>query len=70
MNLTMYAFAHSPASCEAMRTSGGMEVNATMIVPNKLIDRLEKAAALGSEASSIAVPIADELPPRVTPRVI
>jgi len=53
-----------------MRTSGGMEVNATMIVPNKLIDRLEKAAALGSEASSIAVPIADELPPRVTPRVI
>jgi len=61
---------YAPASWDAMRTSGGIEVKATMIVPKRLIDKLEKAAARGSEASSIAVPIAEELPPRVTPRVI
>jgi len=66
----VWASPYSPASCEAMRTNGGTEVKATMIVPNRLIDRLEKAAARGSDASSIAVPIADELPPRVTPRVM
>lgn len=45
-------------------------MNATVIVPNKLMDRLEKAAARGSDMSSSAVAIADELPPRVTPRVM
>ena len=46
-----------------------MDVNATKIVPNRLIERLDNAAALGSEASNNAVAIADELPPKVTPRV-
>lgn len=50
-------------------TSGGTEVSATVIVPNRLIDRLESAAARGSVTNNSAVAIADELPPKVTPLV-
>lgn len=48
---------------------GGIEVNSTVIVPNRLIERLDSAAALGSVRSSKAVATADELAPSVTPRV-
>jgi hypothetical protein len=48
----------------------GIDVNTTVIVPNKLIERVEIAAALGSVCNKSAVAIADELPPNVTPRVI
>lgn len=48
---------------------GGIEVNNTVIVPNRLIERLDSAAALGSVRSSSAVATAEELAPSVTPRV-
>jgi hypothetical protein len=50
-------------------TIGGTEVKAKVIMPNKLILRLDKAAALGSDTSNSAVAIAEEFPPNVTPRV-
>ncbi|MCJ1411318.1 hypothetical protein MMC19_005406 [Ptychographa xylographoides] len=51
------------------RTIGGTDVNATMTVPNSPIDKLDNAAALGSDTRSNAVAIAEELHPKVTPRV-
>ena len=48
---------------------GGTEVNANMMIPNKLIERLDNAAARGSDVKRRAVAIADEFPPSVTPRV-
>lgn len=51
------------------RTIGGTDVNATVIVPNKPILKLDSAAARGSETSKTAVAIADEFPPSVTPLV-
>jgi hypothetical protein len=51
------------------RTIGGTEVNANVMIPNKLIERLDRAAARGSETKSSAVAIADEFPPNVTPLV-
>ena len=50
-------------------TIGGTEVSANVMIPNKLIDRLDNAAALGSETSSSAVAIAEEFAPSVTPLV-
>lgn len=50
-------------------TTGGTEVKATVRSPNKAIERLESAAARGSETSNRAVAIAEELEPRATPRV-
>jgi hypothetical protein len=50
-------------------TIGGTEVSAKVIIPNKLIERLDRAAALGSETSNSAVAIADEFAPSVTPLV-
>lgn len=50
-------------------TIGGIEVNARVIIPNKLMLKLDKAAALGSVTSKSAVAIAEELPPSVTPLV-
>jgi hypothetical protein len=38
-------------------------------MPNKLILKLDNAAALGSDTSKSAVAIAEEFPPNVTPRV-
>lgn len=49
---------------------GGIDVNKTVMVPNKLMDRLDSAAARGSVRRSKAVAMADELAPSVTPRVI
>jgi hypothetical protein len=49
--------------------TGGIEVRATVIVPKRLIDKLDKAAARGSDTSRRAVAIAEEFPPNVTPRV-
>ena len=48
---------------------GGTDVKATMTVPKRLIDKLDSAAALGSETRSNAVAMAEELPPSATPRV-
>jgi hypothetical protein len=39
------------------------------MIPNKLMDRLESAAARGSDSRRRAVAIALELPPNVTPLV-
>jgi hypothetical protein len=50
-------------------TIGGTEVSANVIIPNKLMLRLDSAAALGSETSSSAVAIAEEFAPKVTPLV-
>ena len=47
----------------------GTDVNAKVMMPNKLMLRLERAAALGSDTNSTAVAIAEEFPPRVTPLV-
>lgn len=58
-----------PASLITTLTIGGTDVRATMTVPKRLIDKLDSAAALGSETSSKAVAMAEELPPRATPRV-
>lgn len=65
---TQSAF-HIPTSPLTALAIGGMDVNNTVIVPNKLIDRLDNAAALGSDLSKRAVATAEELAPRVTPRV-
>lgn len=59
-----------PANCFTTDTTGGIEENATVIVPNKPSARLENAAARGSVTSSNAVAMADELPPSVTPCVM
>jgi hypothetical protein len=50
-------------------TIGGTDVNANVMMPNKLILRLDRAAALGSDKSRSAVAMAEELAPRVTPLV-
>ena len=50
-------------------TITGTDVNARVMIPNKVILRLDSAAARGSETSNTAVAIAEEFPPRVTPRV-
>jgi hypothetical protein len=50
-------------------TMTGTDVKAKVMIPNKLILRLDRAAARGSETSKTAVAIADEFPPKVTPRV-
>jgi len=47
-----------------------MLVRATVIVPNKPMLKLEKAAALGSVVKSSAVATADEFAPSATPRVM
>jgi len=60
---------HKSTSDSIAFTIGGTEVKARVMIPNKLIDRLDSAAALGSETSSNAVAIAEELAPSVTPLV-
>jgi len=50
-------------------TIGGTEVSASVIIPKRLIDKLDSAAALGSVTNNNAVAIADEFPPNVTPLV-
>jgi hypothetical protein len=49
---------------------GDTDEKATVIVPNNPNAKLENAAALGSVTRRSAVAIAEELPPRVTPRVM
>jgi len=60
---------HKSTSELIARTIGGTDVNANVIIPNKLIDRLESAAARGSDCSRSAVAIALEFPPNATPLV-
>lgn len=60
---------YNPASALIACVTGGIEVKATVIVPKRLIDKLDKAAARGSDTSRRAVAIAEEFPPSVTPRV-
>ena len=62
-------FTHKPTKESIARTIGGTEVNANVIIPNKLIERLLKAAALGSDTNKSAVAMADEFAPSVTPLV-
>jgi hypothetical protein len=47
----------------------GTDVNASVMIPKRLMLRLDKAAALGSDCNRTAVTMAEELPPRVTPLV-
>lgn len=58
-----------PTSTLTAFAIGGIDVNNTVMVPNKLIDKLDSAAALGSDRNSRAVATADEFAPSVTPRV-
>lgn len=58
-----------PTSDLTVFAIGGIDVKRTVIVPKRLIDRLDSAAARGSERRSSAVATAEELAPRVTPRV-
>lgn len=51
------------------RAIEGTDVNDSVIIPNKLIDKLDNAAARGSDSKRSAVAIALEFPPSVTPRV-
>jgi len=51
------------------RTTGLIDVSATTVAPNSPIEKLDKAAALGSVIRSRAVAIAEEFSPNVTPRV-
>lgn len=50
-----------PTKASTIFTTGGMDVNATITVPKRPIERLDNAAALGSELSNIAVAIADAM---------
>jgi hypothetical protein len=50
-------------------TITGTDVKAKVMIPNKLILRLDRAAARGSETNKTAVAIAEEFPPNVTPLV-
>ena len=67
--LIYIGFVYRPTNDRIMLVIGGMDVNRTVIVPNKLIDRLERAAALGSVRRRTAVATADEFAPSVTPLV-
>lgn len=60
---------HDPTRPLTTFAIGGIDVNNTVIVPNRLIDKLDSAAALGSERRRRAVATAEELAPNVTPRV-
>lgn len=60
---------HSPTSVLTNVAAGGIEVKSTVMVPKRLMDRLDRAAARGSVRRSTAVPMALELMPWVTPRV-
>lgn len=60
---------HKPTSDLTVFAIGGMDVKRTVIVPKRLIDKLDSAAALGSERRRSAVATAEEFAPRVTPRV-
>jgi hypothetical protein len=58
---------HKSTSESIARAIGGTDVNPNVIIPNRLIDKLESAAARGSDSSKSAVAIALEFPPNVTP---
>lgn len=58
----------STSDCIALAI-GGIDVNRTVIVPKIVIARIDSAAARGSVRRSNAAPMADELAPKVTPRV-
>jgi hypothetical protein len=51
------------------RAIGGTDVRANVMIPNKLIDRLDSAAARGSVSKRSAVAMALEFPPNATPLV-
>lgn len=60
---------YRPTSERTTAASGGMDVKMTVMVPERLIDKLDSAAARGSVRRSKAVANAPELAPRVTPLV-
>lgn len=59
-----------PTKPATILTIGGTDINATVTVPKRLMDRLENAAARESETRRRALAMAEEFAPRVTPRVI
>jgi hypothetical protein len=69
ISLSISHYRHKSTKESIAFTIGGTEVKAKVMMPNKLILKLDKAAALGSDTSNSAVAIAEEFPPNVTPRV-
>jgi hypothetical protein len=59
--------APSPTIALITVAMGGMDVKRTVTVPNKIMERLERAAALGSVRRRRAVAMALELTPSVMP---
>ena len=51
-------------------TIGGTDINSTVTVPKRLMYRFENAAARETETKRMAVAMAEEFAPRVTPRVM
>lgn len=60
---------HSPTRDCITAVIGGIDVNKTVTVPNRLMARIESAAARGSVRRRSADAMAEELAPSVTPRV-
>lgn len=60
---------HNSTSEQTALAIGGTDVNPSVIIPKRLIDKLDSAAARGSDNSRSAVAIALEFPPNVTPLV-
>ena len=60
---------YRPTRERMIAATGGMDVNSTVTVPKRLMERLERAAARGSVRRRTAVAMALELTPRVTPLV-
>jgi hypothetical protein len=69
LNYWVYALPYKSTNDSIALTMTGTDVKAKVMIPNKLILRLDSAAARGSETSKTAVAIAEEFPPNVTPRV-
>lgn len=69
LNYWVSALPYKPTNESIALTMTGTDVKAKVMIPNKLILRLDSAAARGSETSKTAVAIAEEFPPSVTPRV-
>jgi hypothetical protein len=60
---------YKPTNESIALTITGTDVKASVMIPNKLILRLDRAAALGSDCSKTAVAMAEEEPPSVIPLV-
>jgi hypothetical protein len=61
--------AYKPTNARTISRNTGKDVKSTVMVPNRLMVRLDSAAARGSVLSSKTVAIADAFAPSVTPRL-